>query len=108
MLEHAISWITLGATSVRRGSRAEDFGQRHLKKASRSYIATSHGHIEREQGVPTIAPVVLIKDQVPVLALQPLLAVPVITNVVEDAIAVMVTLKLGIYPCPFKLPILEV
>jgi len=79
---------------VRRGRKAEGYGGRHHKKASRSYTESSHGHIEREQGVPTIAPVVLIKDQVPVLALQPLLAVPVITNVVEDAIAVMVTLEL--------------
>ncbi len=86
--DYIIGW------SERRGSRTEVYGQKHLRDPGCSYTVASHGHIEREQGVPTIAPVVLIKDQVPVLALQPLLAVPVITNVVEDAIAVMVTLKL--------------
>ncbi len=87
--QHSDTVLGDNLTCLRRGSKAGGFGQK-----ARSYTATFYGHLEREQGVPTIALVVLIKDQVPVLALQPLLAVPVITNVVEDAIAVMVTLKL--------------
>jgi hypothetical protein len=65
-----------------------------VRDPSSSYTVTSHGHLEREQGVPLIAPVVLIKYQVPVLALQPFVVVPIITNVVEVTLAVNVTLKL--------------
>ena len=91
---HSNTWMSLDGISVRRGSKAEGYGQKHLRDPSCSYTVTSHGHLEREQGVPPIAPVVLIKDQVPVLAIQPFVAVPVITNEVEVALAVMDTLKL--------------
>ena len=87
-IDYIIGW------SERRGNRTEGYGQKQPRDPICSYTVASHVYLEREQGVPKIAPGVLIKDQVPVLALQPLLAVPVITNVVEDAIAVMVTLKL--------------
>jgi len=32
MLEHAISWITLGATNVRPGSNAEGYGQMESRR----------------------------------------------------------------------------
>ncbi len=70
-------------------------GEKHLKEPSHRYTTTSHG---REHGVPSMAPVVLLINQVPVSALHHFVLVPVITNVVAVASTAMVTLELALNP----------